>query len=69
MTSDFKWARTMIDCVKALRVVTDDLPVQYVDWQVIPNLNGSPEDMIVWFICDKKINKDNFKKIGLTIAT
>lgn len=59
----------MVDCVKAMMNATEAIPVPYVDWEVIPNFDGSPEDMFVWFICDKKTNKDNFKKIGLPIAT
>jgi hypothetical protein len=50
MDSDqkFKWALLAVDCMKQLRAEG----FHFVDQEVIPNCDGAPNRIFVWFICE-----------------
>jgi hypothetical protein len=61
MTSDFKWGILVVDCVRKLRDA-DGAPLGFVDWEVIPPFDGSPQGIFVWFICDTIAAKLRFRE-------
>ena len=44
----FKWALLVVDCMKQLRA--EGFP--FVDQEVLPKFDGTPNAMSVWFICE-----------------
>src|SRR5215467_12740214 len=44
----FKWASLVLECVKQLRVEG----FGFVDQEVIPPFDGSPNGISAWFICE-----------------
>jgi hypothetical protein len=52
----FKWALVVVDCMKALRA--EGFP--FVDQEVIPNLDGSPNGISAWFICEHRSARERF---------
>ena len=52
----FKWALVVVDCMKALS--GKEFP--FVDQEVIPNLDGSPNEISAWFICEDYSTKERF---------
>ena len=64
MSTDWRWGRLIVDCMKRLRDM-DACSVTFVDYEVIPDFTGSPEKMFVWFICDTRALKLQFRDSAL----
>lgn len=60
----FRWALLVVDCMKQLR--TDGLG--FVDQEVIPNFNGSPDGIFAWFICEHSYAREKFDLRAATQA-
>lgn len=60
----FSWALLVVDCMKQLKV--EGLP--FVDQEVMPNLDGSPEGIFAWFICEHFYAKEEFDLQAATDA-
>ena len=43
--------------------------VPFVDFELIPDFNGSPENMFAWFICDTRASKEQFRESALPGCT
>jgi hypothetical protein len=43
--------------------------VPFVDWEVMPPFDGSPDGIFVWFICQTIALKDRFRRESLRDAT
>jgi hypothetical protein len=58
MDSDqkFKWASLVVDCMKQLNAEG----FCFVDQEVIPNLDGTPDGMSAWFICEHAYARAKF---------
>ena len=46
-----------------------DLPFPFVDCEVIPPLDGSAEDMFIWFIVEDRTDVPGFREQGLEFTT
>jgi len=68
MTSDFKWGTLIVSCTKQLRD-SGECPVPFVDCEVLPPLDGSPDGIAIWFICDTVALKERFRVEALMSAT
>jgi len=60
----FKWALLVVDCMKQLRA--QGFP--FVDQQVMPNFDGTPNKMFVWFICEHYYAGQRFDVQAATAA-
>jgi hypothetical protein len=56
----WKWGKTMLACVTALRA-NQTAPCVFIDQELIPHLDGRPDDMFVWFICRTSADKEAFR--------
>lgn len=43
--------------------------VPFVDCEIIPPFDGSPDDIFVWFICDTILLRERFRADALSAAT
>jgi hypothetical protein len=43
--------------------------VPFVDWEVMPPFDGSPDGVFVWFICSTPSDSGSFRVDALTDAT
>ena len=66
MDSDrkFKWALLVVDCMKQLRAEG----FRFVDQEVIPNFDGTPNDISAWFICEHYDPRERFNLQAATEA-
>jgi len=66
MDSDqnFMWALLVAGCMKQLRAEG----FLFVDQEVIPNLDGSPNDISAWFICEHHAARERFDAEAATAA-
>jgi hypothetical protein len=64
----FKWGLLVVQCAKELGAAPD-LPAPYIDCEVIPPLDGSPDRVFVWFIVQRKSLVDRFRAQALVFAT
>lgn len=64
----FHWGILTVHCLDAFRE-RQDLSVAFVDSEVIPPLDGSPEGIFVWFICAQRDEIDLFQERCLERAT
>jgi len=55
-SQQFKWALGVVDCMRSLRAEG----FAFVDQEVIPNLDGSPNEISAWFICEDYSTKERF---------
>jgi len=57
MDSDqkFKWPLLVVDCMKQLRAEG----LRFVDQEVIPNFDGTPNEISAWFICSIMIREND----------
>ena len=60
----FRWALLVADCMKQLGA--GGLP--FVDQEVIPNFDGSPEGIFAWFICEHFSAREKFDLQAATDA-
>lgn len=63
-TQHFKWALLVVDCMKHLR----DEGFRFVDQEVIPNFDGTPNGISAWFICEHYSAREGFDLQGATEA-
>jgi len=58
MDSDqkFKWALLVVECMKGLRAEG----FLFVDQEVMPNFDGTPNEMSAWFICEHYAARERF---------
>jgi hypothetical protein len=68
MTSDFRWGTLIVASVRRLRD-SGACAVPFVDFEVIPPLDGSPDGIFVWFICEHAVSKDLFNATELLNVT
>jgi hypothetical protein len=68
MTSDFGWGTLVAAATRALRD-SGDCIVPFVDCEVIPPFDGSPDGIFVWFICDSVTTRNRFRARTLPYAT
>ena len=68
MTSDFRWGTLVAATARALRD-SGECIVPFVDSEVIPPFDGSPNGIFVWFICDSATTRDEFRARALPYAT
>jgi hypothetical protein len=68
MTSDFRWGTLIVASVRRLRD-SGVCAVPFVDYEVIPPFDGSPDGIFVWFICEAAVTKDLFMATELLNAT
>ncbi len=61
-TQQFKWALLVVDCMKRFR----DDGFRFVDQEVMPNFDGTPNGICSWFICEQYCAKEQF---DLQLAT
>ena len=63
---EFKWARLVVDCMKQLKAEG----FRFVDQEVIPNFDATPNGIFAWFICEHDGAREEFDlqlaKEGLT---
>ena len=64
----FKWGAVVVSCSEDLRE-NQDLEVSFVDFEVVPPLDGSPDGIFLWFICEKALDAKKFKREALRAAT
>ena len=60
----FKWGLLLIDCMKQLR----NEGLSFVDQEVLPNFDGSPNGIFAWFICEHFAAKERFDLRNATEA-
>lgn len=60
----FKWALLVVECMKQMRAEG----FHFVDQEVLPNFNGTPDAMSVWFICEHHAAKERFDLQAATNA-
>ncbi len=68
MTSDFGWGTLVGATARALRD-SGGCTVPFVDCEVIPPFDGSPDGIFVWFICDSVTTRDRFRTHAISYAT
>ena len=59
---EFKWARRVVDCMKQLQAEG----FRFVDQEVVPNFDGTPNGIFAWFICEHEGAREEF---DLQLAT
>lgn len=55
------WGKQMIACLDDLKVELDRHQPPVVDREIMPALDGTPDDMFVWFICEKAMDVETLK--------
>jgi hypothetical protein len=60
----FKWALLVVDCMKQLR--TEGF--LFVDQEVVPNFNGTANEISAWFICEHYAARAGFDVEAATEA-
>ena len=65
----FTWGILVVDCLKTLREHNSLFSVPFIDHEVIPNFDGTPDEIEVWFICTTKRDSDRFREECLVAAT
>jgi hypothetical protein len=60
----FKWALLVVDCMKQLRAEG----FLFVDQEVVPNFDGTPNEMSAWFICEHYAAREKFDAEAATVA-
>ena len=55
-SQQFKWALLVVDCMKSLH----DDGFRFVDQEVIPNFDGTPNGISAWFICEHYYARERF---------
>jgi hypothetical protein len=68
MTSNFRWGTLVAATTRALRD-SGECIVPFVECEVIPPFDGSPDGIFVWFICDSVTTRDGFRARALPYAT
>lgn len=68
MASDFRWGTLVVATARQLRD-SGDCAVPFVDCEVVPPFDGSPDGIFVWFICDSVATKNRFREHALSYAT
>jgi hypothetical protein len=63
----FRWGSLVVDC--ALRLRGDRALPGIVDVEVIPPLDGSPHNILAWFICATRAEVAPFRAATLSAAT
>ena len=63
------WGKTVVECLQELRENATALPIHFVDYEVLPPFDGRAEDIFVWFICQNRIEKEQFRQRSLEAAT
>jgi hypothetical protein len=64
----FRWGTLVVGCARQLSQHLA-LPVPFVDVEVIPPFDGSPDGISVWFICARRVQTPSFRTDSLAIAT
>lgn len=60
----FRWAMLVLDCMKQLAAEG----FRFVDQEVIPNVDGSPNGIFAWFICEHYSAREKFELQAATEA-
>jgi hypothetical protein len=68
MTSDFKWGIMIVACMRRLRD-SGECVVPFVDCEVLPHFDGSPDDIFAWFICNDGVANERFRAEALMDPT
>jgi hypothetical protein len=68
MTSDFRWSTLIVSCAERLRD-SEECSVPFVDCEVVPPFDGSPDGIFIWFICETVALKERFRAEALLSAT
>ena len=60
---DWYWGEQMIACFEDLRGELAQHHPPVVDREIMPQFSGRPEDMFLWFICERGIDVPKLKSI------
>jgi hypothetical protein len=60
----FNWALRIVECMKELK--TEGF--RFVDQEVMPNFDGTPNGIVAWFICEHHAAKGKFDLQAATKA-
>lgn len=51
----FRWGMELVACFEDLRTSFSARSPAVVDCEIIPNFDGRPAEMVIWFICQRAI--------------